>query len=314
MACGSGGSAPIPTSWAAGSGSTGSRSPSSACCRRASDCRRSSIHPDPSQAFVPLGLDRTTVPIRGSHFLRGVARLRANVSREPGRGRYRARGRPLRRRPAGRLPAVDAVCRHGDAVVGGRRRRRPSAAVRACWAPSDSCCSSPARTSPTCSCRAASGGSTSSPSARRWARAAWRLVAATMAESALVAVAGGAVGLVCANAATGLLLALRPAGLPRLETISFDWPVLLFLAATVAVVAVLVGIVPAVRGSRATPGAVHADGKGSTAGPAHRRVRGVLVASEVALVDRAADRRGPRDAQLLEPAVGGPGLPHRPAC
>ena len=111
----------------------------------------------------------------------------------------------------------------------------------------------------------------------------WRLMTGTMAESALVATAGGAAGVVCANAATGLLQALRPAGLPRLETISFDWAVLLFLGATVAVVAILVGIVPAVRGSRSTPGAVHADGKGSTGGPAHRRVRDVLVASEVAL-------------------------------
>jgi putative ABC transport system permease protein len=109
-----------------------------------------------------------------------------------------------------------------------------------------------------------------------------RLVAATMAESALVAAAGGAVGMVCANATTSLLLALRPEGLPRLETISFDWTVLLFLVAVVAVVALLVGVVPAFRGSRTTAAAAHAD-KGSTSGPTHRRVRGVLVASEVAL-------------------------------
>ena len=111
----------------------------------------------------------------------------------------------------------------------------------------------------------------------------WRLVAATMAESALVALTGGAIGVVFAQAATGLLLALRPAGLPRLDTIAFDWPVLLFLAAVVTVVAVLVGLVPALRGSHAVAGTAHADGKGSTAGPSHRRMRGVLVASEVAL-------------------------------
>ena len=85
--------------------------------------------PDPSQAFVPLGLDRTTVPIRGSHFLTGVARLRANVSPQPGRDGHWTGGGTLRHRVAGRLPAVDEVCRHGHAAVGGRGRRRPPAAA-----------------------------------------------------------------------------------------------------------------------------------------------------------------------------------------
>ena len=128
--------------------------------------------PDPSQAFVPLGLDRTTVPIRGSHFLLGVARLRANVSPDQAAADIGRVAATLRRRPAGRLPAVDAVCRHGHAAVGGRRRRRPSAAARARWAPSASCCSSPAPTSPTCSCHEANGASTSSACAPHSARRA----------------------------------------------------------------------------------------------------------------------------------------------
>ena len=36
----------------------------------------------PAEAFIPLGFDRSTVPIRGSHFLTGVARLKPGVSRE----------------------------------------------------------------------------------------------------------------------------------------------------------------------------------------------------------------------------------------
>ena len=140
----------------------------------------------------------------------------------------------------------------------------------------------------------------------------WRLVAATMAESALVAVAGGAIGVVCANAATGLLLALRPAGLPRLDTISFDWPVLLFLAAVVAVVAMLVGLrAGAARLARHRGhGARRRQGRDRRAEPSpHARRAG---GERGGAVDRAADRRGPGDAKLLEPAVGGPGLPHRP--
>ncbi|HET9270338.1 MAG TPA: ABC transporter permease, partial [Vicinamibacterales bacterium] len=38
--------------------------------------------PFAAEAWVPLGFDRGTIPIRGNHFLTGVARLRPGVSRE----------------------------------------------------------------------------------------------------------------------------------------------------------------------------------------------------------------------------------------
>ena len=237
--------------------------------------------PDPSQAFVPLGLDRTTVPIRGSHFLRGVARLRDNVSQQQAAADIgRVAGGFAAELPMDYPPSMQfaaTVTPVAEDVVGDVR---PLLIVLlgavgfvlliACANIANLFLSRGERRQHELGVRAALGASRA------------RLVAGTMAESALVAAAGGAAGVVCANAATGLLLGLRPEGLPRLDTISFDWTVLLFLVAIVAVVAVLVGVVPALRGARTTAAAAHAE-KGSTSGPAHRRVRGVLVASEVAL-------------------------------
>jgi putative ABC transport system permease protein len=237
---------------------------------------------DPSQAFVPLGLDRTTVPIRGAHFLTGVARLRAGVSRDQAAadiGRVAARfatDLPNDYPPAMRFAAT--VTPLAEDVVGDVR---PLLLVLlgavgfvlliACANIANLFLSRGERRHHEFGVRTALGAS------RR------RLMATTMTESALVAVGGGIAGVACASAATKLLLALRPAGLPRLETISFDWTVLLFLAATVSVVAVLVGAVPALRGARAVSGAAHADGRGSTNAPRHVWVRGALVASEVGL-------------------------------
>ena len=237
--------------------------------------------PDPAQAFVPLGLDRTTVPIRGSHFLRGVARLRPNVSRDQAAadiGRVAARfsaDLPMDYPPSMQFAAT--ITPLMEDVVG---NVRPLLLVLlgavgfvlliACANIANLFLSRGERRQHEFALRTALGASR------------WRLLSVTMAESALVAVAGGAVGVVGANAATMLLVALRPEGLPRLDTISFDWTVLLFLAATVALVAMVVGALPALRGARATAAAVHAE-KSATAGPAHRRIRGALVASEVAL-------------------------------
>ena len=237
--------------------------------------------PDPAQAFVPLGLNRTTVPIRGSHFLRGLARLRPNVSPEQAAadiGRVAARlsaDLPMDYPPSMQFAAT--VTPLAEDVVGDVR---PLLLVLlgavgfvlliACANIANLFLSRGERRLHEFGMRAALGASR------------WRLLSVTMAESAVVAVAGGAVGVLGANAATTLLLALRPEGLPRLDTISFDWTVLLFLAGTTALVAMVVGALPALRGVRVTAVAVRAE-KGATATPAHRRIRGVLVAGEVAL-------------------------------
>jgi len=102
-----------------------------------------------------------------------------------------------------------------------------------------------------------------------------------VAESALVALGGGLLGLVCARLGMRALVALQPETLPRLDLVVIDRAVVLFTLGVVAAVTVLVGLIPALRsaGTRLTA----SDGSTVTAGPSRQRVRRVLVASEVAL-------------------------------
>ena len=267
--------------------------------------------PDPSQAFVPLGLDRTTVPIRGSHFLTGVARLRPNVS--PGQAAAdigRVAARFATELPADYPPSMKfaaTVTPLSEDVVGDAR---PLLLVLlgavgfvllvACANIANLFLSRGERRQHEFAVRTALGGGPLAAGA------------GTMTESALVALAGGTVGLVCANAAGGLLLALRPAGLPRLDTISFDW--------TVAALPRRDG------GGRGDPGR-HRPRRARVAqhgGSGARRRQGLDRRAGASprprrpgsrrggAVDRAVDRRGPVDAQFLEPAVGRPRLPDRP--
>jgi predicted permease len=74
-----------------------------------------------------------------------------------------------------------------------------------------------------------------------------QIVRQLFAESALVAFLGGVLGIGIAALAGRALLALAPPGLPRLEAAGFDARVFGFAVATTAVVALVVGLVPALR-------------------------------------------------------------------
>lgn len=68
-----------------------------------------------------------------------------------------------------------------------------------------------------------------------------------LTEALVLAVAGGVFGVLLAYGGIRLLMALKPASFPRLESISIDGPVLAFAAAVMVVAALLAGLVPAVR-------------------------------------------------------------------
>ena len=107
------------------------------------------------------------------------------------------------------------------------------------------------------------------------------LVRQLLAESALIACAGGLLGVAAAAAALETLVALSPADIPRLDDTGINLPVVLFALATALVATVLVGLVPALRASRAS---LVDDMKNGTmgAGQAAAPGRGVLVAVQVA--------------------------------
>jgi putative ABC transport system permease protein len=109
-----------------------------------------------------------------------------------------------------------------------------------------------------------------------------RLISQLLTESLLLAALGGLVGLGVAGLGVRALVALSPAGLPRLHAIRLDASVFLFALGMTAFVGLLVGIVPALGASR---GDLHAGMQRTsrrTAG-GHRLTRNTLVVAEVAL-------------------------------
>jgi putative ABC transport system permease protein len=109
-----------------------------------------------------------------------------------------------------------------------------------------------------------------------------RLVGQLLTESLLLALLGGVLGLVIARAGVTALVALSPTTLPRSSAIHVDPATFAFCFVIAAACAVSCALWPAARAGRSDPNrALQHDTRRSVGG--HRRVRGMLVISEVAL-------------------------------
>jgi predicted permease len=107
-----------------------------------------------------------------------------------------------------------------------------------------------------------------------------RLAASVLAESLLVAGIGTIAGLLLATLAVRAFSRLAEGLVPRLGSVSIDWRVWLFAAASAALASVA-GALPALKAVRAGPPALRASGTGSRG--LDRRVRGALVVTQIAL-------------------------------
>ena len=111
----------------------------------------------------------------------------------------------------------------------------------------------------------------------------WDVARPIMAESLLLALGGGALGLVAAAVGVRLLTALPDARLPRLDQIHLDGWVLFFTAVISLAVALGFGMVPALHASRTNLRSNLSESAGTTSSPYARHVLGGLVIVEVAL-------------------------------
>ncbi|PYQ46905.1 MAG: ABC transporter permease [Acidobacteria bacterium] len=110
-----------------------------------------------------------------------------------------------------------------------------------------------------------------------------RLVRELLAESAVLAVAGGALGALAAAWGTRWL-AEAGGPVPRLAEASLDARALAFAAAVSLAVALLAGLVPALQATRGDlADALAEGGRGASTGPSGVRARSALVVSELAL-------------------------------
>jgi len=110
-----------------------------------------------------------------------------------------------------------------------------------------------------------------------------RVVRLLLTESVLLAIVGGAIGLLLAIWSLDLLVSLKPANLPRLSEIGVNRAVFLFTAAVSILTGVFFGLVPAWQVSKTDLNeGLKESGRGSDA-PRRQRMRSLLVISEVAL-------------------------------
>jgi putative ABC transport system permease protein len=110
-----------------------------------------------------------------------------------------------------------------------------------------------------------------------------RLLGQQLAESLVVAAAGGLAG--CAIAAVGVraLLLLAPGALARAEDVGFDPRLLLFAVVVTALTGVLFGVIPALQASSVDPNESLRDGTRGNTSRHGGRIRSALVTTQVAL-------------------------------
>jgi putative ABC transport system permease protein len=109
------------------------------------------------------------------------------------------------------------------------------------------------------------------------------LVRQLLVEAGLLALLGGAVGVLVALWTTDALVALAPASVPRLDEVAVDGRVLAFALAVTAASAVVFGLAPVARLRRLDIGVALKDARSGGATRRDTRARRALVAVELAL-------------------------------
>jgi putative ABC transport system permease protein len=108
-----------------------------------------------------------------------------------------------------------------------------------------------------------------------------RLIRQVLAESAMLAAAGGVLGVGLAYAAVRAFVGSQPSTVPRIDLLAIDWRVLTFAIVVSAITVVLFGLLPAIRASR--PDLQHV--LRTLRGGSRRsvRLRRVLVSAQIAV-------------------------------
>ncbi len=110
-----------------------------------------------------------------------------------------------------------------------------------------------------------------------------RVVRQLLTESILLAAVGGGAGVLVGLWGVSALIAIAPAGVPRLDEVHMDSAVLTFAIALIGVTGVLFGLAPAWHAARDMFADRLKEGGRGTAGSAGGRTRRALIVAEVAL-------------------------------
>ncbi|MEW6210957.1 MAG: ABC transporter permease [Acidobacteriota bacterium] len=112
----------------------------------------------------------------------------------------------------------------------------------------------------------------------------WRIIRQLLAESLVLALAGGSLGVMLALWGTDLILALNQEGITRITQTSIDARVLIFTLLSSLATGAIFGLIPAIAASKVNlTESLKEGGRGSAGSLRHNRTRSALVISEVAL-------------------------------
>jgi len=111
-----------------------------------------------------------------------------------------------------------------------------------------------------------------------------RVMRQLLTESFLLALAGGAIGLLLALWGVALMTRLLPRDFPRLAEINLDWRVLGFTLLASVLTGILFGLAPALQISKTdVQESLKESGRGTSGSLRHHRLRSMLIVGEVAL-------------------------------
>lgn len=110
-----------------------------------------------------------------------------------------------------------------------------------------------------------------------------RIIRQLLAENCVLGLLGAAVGLIPAYWTPRVLAVVGAGDLPRLDQVHLDWRVLLFTAGVALLTGIAAGLAPAYRLSKTDVHDSLKAGTRSSGNVAGRRLRGLLIVSEVAL-------------------------------
>jgi len=110
-----------------------------------------------------------------------------------------------------------------------------------------------------------------------------RLIAQAIAEAAPILLIGGVLGVLVAQWAVHAFVASAPAGLPRVETIALNAPVVVYSLVLLALTGLAASVVPAIHAWRSDFTTVTKDrGRSSTSGRGHAIARRIGVVAQIA--------------------------------
>ena len=141
-----------------------------------------------------------------------------------------------------------------------------------------------------------------------------RLAREMLAETVLLCLCGGLLGLVLGRWFVELSVASWPEELPYWVNFDLDWRGLAFVVGVASLAALFTGLLPAWRAARPDLAADLRDGARGTAGAASQRLQSAAGRGTGGPVSRTAGGGGPDDAQLPAAAGGSLGLPRAVAA